>query len=65
MSSSANNSVTFPLGPSVRRDHLTDIKKNQFISLGLTAKWNSATGSQWACGSFYQPGSMPGCHNAR
>lgn len=64
-SSSANNSVTFPLGPSVRRGHLTDIKKNQFISLGPAAKWNGATGFQWACGSFYQPGSMPGCHNAR
>lgn len=49
----------------MRRGHLTDIKKNQFISLGMTAKQNSATGSQWACGSFYQLGSMPGCHNAR
>lgn len=61
----AINSVTFPLGPSVRRGRLTDIKKNQSLSLGLAMEWNGATGPQWACRSFYRKGSMPGWHDAR
>lgn len=48
----------------MRRGHLTDIKKNQSLLLGRTVEWNSAAGSQWACGSFYHTGSMPGCHSA-
>lgn len=61
--SSAYNSVTFPLSPSVRRGHFTDIKKNQSLSLGLTVEWNGAAWPQWARGSFCHTRSMPGCHN--
>ena len=63
--SPAINSVTFPLGPSVRRGRLTDIKKNQSPSSGLAMEWNGAAGPQWACGSFHHTGSMPGWHRAR
>lgn len=61
--SSAYNSVTFPLGPSVRRGHFTDIKKNQSLSLGLTVERNGSARPQWAYGSFCHAGSMPRCHN--
>lgn len=63
--SPAINSVTFPLGPSVRRGRLTDIKKNQSPSSVLAMEWNGAAGPQWACGSFHHTGSMPGWHRAQ
>lgn len=46
------------------RGRLTDIKKNQSLSLELAMEWNGAAGPQWACGCFCHIGSMPGWHDA-